>query len=229
MRSVLATWLSRGISMLAESIDTRIPTSEPNGKTLYLTFDDGPTESGTIMLLETLRKFDVPATFFLVGENAEQIPQFVTQICDAGHAVGNHSYSHIDAWKSSRRATLVDFLKGSRVLEQLTGGPLRLMRPPYGRVTKAVARWAKRKRQRLTLWDVMPPDFEPGITAERVARTFLQGVRNGSIICMHDNENSRSVTPAVLEDCLPRLIDDGWTFALLPSAAKNTTASQPGQ
>ena len=93
------------------------------------------------------------------------------------------------------------------------------MRPPFGRVTLAVAHWAIRKRQRLTLWDLMPADFRPGVSVNRVSRTLLRGVRRGSIVCLHDNDRSLAVTPRALEFSIPRLLDDGWEFALPPVAA----------
>ena len=226
MRAVCATWFSRILSSLTSTIDSRIPAAKSAPKTLYLTFDDGPTKFGTAELLDVLAKFSVPATFFLLGRNVERHPQLVRRILDLGHDVGNHSHSHIDAWKSSRRQTLADFRRCSNVLKQTLGVSVRLLRPPFGRVTPALAHWAIRRKQRLTLWDVMPPDFQPGISTSQIVRKMTRGVRNGSIICLHDNEQSRSVTPAALETALPQLQAEGWKFARLPASSEPPCVGQ---
>lgn len=218
MQARLATWVCRAISAIAETIDHRILPAERERKTLYLTFDDGPTERGTERLLDVLARNDAPAMFFLVGQSAERYPELVRKTLDEGHAVGNHSDTHIDAWRASRAETLDDFARGAQRIEQVAGQPVDRMRPPYGRVTLPLVRWAKKNHQRFTLWDAMPPDFRPKATVEAVSRRFLRGVRNGSIVCLHDNERSARVTPGVLELCLPQLRKAGWTFAVLPEA-----------
>jgi peptidoglycan/xylan/chitin deacetylase (PgdA/CDA1 family) len=154
-----------------------------------------------------------------VGENAERRPELVRRIVDAGHGIGNHSQTHVDGWKASRIAVLRDYFRGSRTLAGITGNVPTRLRPPFGKITKAVAKWGIRHRQRVTLWDVMPPDFDPRSTVESLSRSLLRGVRPGSIVCLHDNDVSATRTPQVLEHCLPRLSDLGWTFAALPIEA----------
>lgn len=228
MRAALGTWWSRGVAAVTSSIDSRIPPRPGADRTLYLTFDDGPNESGTSRLLSVLKRYAIPATFFLVGRNAQRMPDAVRRIAAAGHEIGNHSFSHIDAWKASRRATIADFRRGTRTLDALIPQPVRLLRPPYGRVTHAVAHWAIRRRQRLTLWDVMPPDFQPGVSAALLSQRLIDGVRAGSIICLHDNDTSAAVTPDALDRSLPVLLERGWRFELLPET-DTADVPQPGE
>jgi peptidoglycan-N-acetylglucosamine deacetylase len=219
MRSQLATLFCRGLAALTRTIDARIPPSSPGERTLYLTFDDGPHPVGTNALLNVLSRNSAPATFFLIGENARRFPELVRRIVDAGHAVGNHSQTHVNGWKASRIATLRDYIHGSRTLAEITGRVPNRLRPPFGKITKAVARWGIRHRQRVTLWDVMPPDFDPRSTVQSLSRSLQRGVRPGSIVCLHDNNVSATRTPQVLERCLPRLREEGWVFASLPKPA----------
>jgi len=216
MKARLATWFCRGLSRLAETIDTRIVPASGDRRTVYLTFDDGPHPQGTETLLDVLDRHHVPATFFLVGENAARRPHLVRRIFEAGHMIGNHSHTHIDAWRASGRTVLRDFSRGSRILERLTGQPVQRMRPPYGKVTPTLARWAIRRKQRLTLWDVLPPDFHRRSKPRQLADHLLHGARPGSIICLHDNDVSQEKTPQMLAECLPRMKQAGWTFAVLP-------------
>jgi peptidoglycan-N-acetylglucosamine deacetylase len=216
MKSHLATLFCRGLASVTRTIDARIPPASPGERTLYLTFDDGPHPLGTNALLDVLLRNNVPATFFLVGENARRYPELVRRIVDAGHEVGNHSQTHIDGWKASRVSVLRDYIRGSRTLTEIAGHePIRL-RPPFGKITNAVSQWAIRHRQRVTLWDVMPPDFDPRSTVKSLSRSLLRGVRPGSIVCLHDNDVAATRTPQVLADCLPRLRKEGWAFAALP-------------
>jgi len=216
LKSQLATLFCRGLASLTRTIDARIPPASPAERTLYLTFDDGPHPAGTVALLDVLARHRAAATFFLIGENAQRQPDLVRNIIDAGHAVGNHSQTHVDGWKASRIATLRDYLRGSQTLAEITGHVPNRLRPPFGKITNAVAQWGIRHRQRVTLWDVMPPDFDPRSTVESLSRSLLRGVRPGSIVCLHDNDASASRTPQLLEECVPRLREEGWTFAALP-------------
>src|SRR5689334_11503346 len=101
MRARAATWFSRGVSLLRPEILCRLP---PNGRRqVALTFDDGPTAEGTAELLELLGARGIKATFFLVGKNALAHPRLVRQLVEEGHLVGNHSFSHVDAWRAPPR------------------------------------------------------------------------------------------------------------------------------
>ncbi len=210
MRARLGTLYSRAVSRFVSQVHCRLPAETE--KQLFLTFDDGPTLEGTPELLEVLSEYDVRATFFLVGENAARHPEHVRELVARGHAIGNHTFTHADAWKLSTRQLLRELVQCTRVLETITESNIGWMRPPFGRVTRPMVRWCRRWKQQLLLWDVMPPDFEVGVSQRRVCDTFLRGVRTGSVICMHDNAKSRRVTPNSLRECLPRLLSDGWQF-----------------
>ena len=211
MRAALGTLFAKGVSLFASEIRCRMPAG--TDRRIYLTFDDGPTPDGTPEILDILAQYGIPATFFLVGRNAVRYPALVRSLPTAGHAIGNHSFSHLDAWKASGRLLEHDLSRATKTLANLLGEPPRWMRPPFGRVTPAMMRWCRRNEQRVLLWDMMPPDFEPGVTYRQIVQKLTRGIRRGSVICLHDNALSRRVTPAALRVALPRLLDAGWQFA----------------
>ena len=119
---------------------------------VFLTFDDGPTPGVTEWILSTLDKYDAKATFFVLGKNVEMYPDLYKRILDAGHKVGNHTYSHQKGWGMSleRYTEDVDFANDLIHSE--------LFRPPYARITPAQAR-ALSQRYKLVMWDVLSRDY----------------------------------------------------------------------
>ena len=106
-------------------------------RTLYLTFDDGPTPH-TPELLAELDRYDARGTFFLQGRYARDLPDVTRALADAGHAVGNHLYAHPDAWRTPEEDVLHELDVTQSLLTDLTGRPVHWMRPPYGRFTNAM-------------------------------------------------------------------------------------------
>ncbi|WP_412068298.1 polysaccharide deacetylase family protein [Rubrivirga sp. IMCC43871] len=180
---------------------------------LYLTVDDGPDSEGTPRWLNTLARHDARAVFFLSAPNAEAHPDLVAAILDAGHRIGNHGDAHLSAWRAPR-AVVEGLARAERVLEELTSGPVRDVRPPYGRVTPGALRWAQTRR--LVLWDTMPGDFLPSRSPERLATELLTLARPGSIVVFHDGSPTPRAT-AALDLALPRLAAAGWRFPALPA------------
>ncbi|ARA92337.1 polysaccharide deacetylase family protein [Rhodothermaceae bacterium RA] len=188
----------------------------PHGRReAYLTFDDGPTPSLTARLIDLLDRYDVRATFFLIGSHARRDPGLVRALHAAGHTIGNHTYTHPDAWRTPVSRLISELEQTTALLEDLIQHPIRWMRPPYGRFTRAMRDWCRLRRQRLTMWDVMPADYLPGVTTAQVIRRVDRGVRAGSIVVLHDNPRTTRITPAALETLLPRYRDAGWRFRAL--------------
>ena len=119
---------------------------------VFLTFDDGPTPGVTEWILSTLDKYDAKATFFVLGKNVEMYPDLYKRILDAGHKVGNHTYSHQKGWGMSleRYTEDVDFANDLIHSE--------LFRPPYARITPAQARFLG-QRYKLVMWDIISRDY----------------------------------------------------------------------
>ena len=210
--NVVGTHVPRWAARFYPDLLWRMPARE---RIAYFTFDDGPTPGLTDRLLDVLARFDAPASFFVVGRHARRDPGLVHALAAAGHTVGNHTFSHPDAWTTAEARLVEELERTTGLLEDLLGRPVRWMRPPYGRFTRAMRRWCQLRRQRCTMWDVGPGDYLPGATAGAIERRILRAVRPGSIIVLHDNPRAGAIAPEALAAVLAHLRDLGWSFRAL--------------
>lgn len=185
---------------------------DAQARTAYLTFDDGPTAELTDDLLDLMVQYDAQATHFLLGRHAEAHPERVRALVAAGHRIGNHTYTHVDPWSVPTEKLQQEVVRTTQVLENLTDGPIRALRPPYGHPTGDLRSWCAEKNQRMVMWDVMPGDYLETAAPARVARFVTAYIRPGSVIVLHDNPICADVTPAALETILSTLTAEGWTF-----------------
>ncbi len=165
-------------------------------KILYLTFDDGPTPVITGQVLNILLQYQAKATFFCIGRNAERHPEILAEIIAGGHAVGNHTYSHLKGWYIRDREYYADIALAAQFI---TSG---LYRPAYGMITPGQIRYLE-KKYRIVLWDVMSYDFDQGISPEKCLRNVTRFARPGSIVVFHDSVKAS----ASLLFALPRLLE----------------------
>lgn len=171
----------------------RIPVEEP---VLYLTFDDGPVSGLTEWILEELEKYGAKATFFCVGENVIGNPELYAKILNAGHVTGNHTYSHLNGYRTGLRRYVKDIYKARRVIDS------KMFRPPYGRIRPLAARILMPRFQ-IILWDVLSMDYDRELEPRIVIYNVVSKARPGSIIVFHDNLKAREN----LEYALPRVLD----------------------
>ena len=167
-------------------------------KELFLTFDDGPHPDITPEVLSLLKLYHAKGTFFCVGENVRKYPDTYKQILAAGHSTGNHTYNHLDGWKTKTDT----YLKNILACEQTLSTSSNLFRPPYGHMTpKQLV--AVRKNYKIILWSVLSYDFDRKISSDQCIENVLHNSRNGSIIVFHDSQkaagNMLSALPVVLE------------------------------
>ncbi|PRY05357.1 peptidoglycan/xylan/chitin deacetylase (PgdA/CDA1 family) [Pontibacter ummariensis] len=176
---------------------------EGGGKTLYLTFDDGPIPEVTPWVLEQLEKYGAKATFFCVGDNVRKHPEVAQQVLDRGHQLANHTYHHLKGWETPLQAYVENAQLCQQELEQLpVQGRKKLFRPPYGRITKAQAA-SLRDSYELIMWDVLTNDYDNSLAPEKCLRKSIQATQDGSIILFHDSlkaqRNMRFALPRYLE------------------------------
>ena len=150
---------------------------------VYLTFDDGPTPGITEWILSTLDKYDAKATFFVLGKNAEMYPDLYRRIVEAGHRIGNHTYSPQKGWGMSLERYIEDVDFANDLLHT------ELFRPPYARITPAQAR-ALAKRYKLVMWDVLSRDYNRALSPRTCLRNVTRYLEGGSIVVFHDSEKS---------------------------------------
>ena len=150
---------------------------------VYLTFDDGPTPGITEWILSTLDKYDAKATFFVLGKNAEMYPDLYRRIVEAGHRIGNHTYSHQKGWGMSLERYIEDVDFANDLLHT------ELFRPPYARITPAQAR-ALAKRYKLVMWDVLSRDYNRALSPRTCLRNVTRYLEGGPIVVFDDSDKS---------------------------------------
>ncbi len=194
------------LQTILPGFEWRIATADP---VLYLTFDDGPIPELTPWVLEILRRYKAKATFFCVGENVRKHPEIYRQILQDGHTVGNHTYNHLNGWKTADETYLENVQECAHWVQS------KLFRPPYGRLRRS-QRKELSSQYRLIMWDVLSGDFDPTITPQKCCDNVLSNARPGSIVVLHDNikaaENLRVVLPAILE----HFSGKGYRFDAIP-------------
>lgn len=166
-------------------------------KKIYLTFDDGPVPGVTPAALSVLKEHGVKATFFCVGDNVRKHPGIFQQIIAEGHAVGNHTYHHVDGWNTPARAYLREVQQCAEVV------PSKIFRPPYGRM-RPPQRKAIQRKYTVVLWDVLTCDFNKELSGEDCLALALNYSRPGSIVVFHDSEKAKER----MLYALPRFIEE---------------------
>lgn len=160
------------------------PSSQIFGRTLIaparpdeiaLTFDDGPNPAWTPALLDLLSRYNVHATFFLVGRYAEAEPLLTRVIADAGHAIGNHTWSHPNLALTSSNKVRDQLRRTSSALEQITGKPVRCFRPPFGARRPDALRAARQLGMTPVMWNAMTNDWKQP-SAENIAGTLVRKI-----------------------------------------------------
>lgn len=187
-----------------------IPTNE---KVLYLTFDDGPHPQATPFVLQELKKYNALATFFCIGKNVAAHPAIYKQITDEGHSIGNHTYNHLNGWKTNNEVYLNDIHLASQNIDSS------LFRPPYGRITRFQAKNLKSvlkgKDPKVIMWDVLSGDFDNNCTAEKCLTNVIFTSVPGSIIVFHDSEKAYPRLSYALPRVLMHFAEKGYLFRSL--------------
>ncbi len=168
-------------------------------KKIYLTFDDGPHPVATNFVLDELKKYNALATFFCIGKNAEEHFDLYKRIIEDGHAVGNHTYNHLNGWKTKDKIYLENIFKAKNIIHS------NLFRPPYGRITKFQLNQLQGEKYDLKtiMWSVLSGDFDEKLSLESCYLNVVRNAKQGSIIVFHDSakafEKLQFTLPKVLE------------------------------
>lgn len=176
---------------------------------VYLTFDDGPIPQSTPFILDTLRKFGIKATFFMVGDNVRKYPKLYEQIVAEGHQVGNHTFHHLGSFKHWAITYGYDVQDANELIHS------HLFRPPHGWMRHAVYWWLSRKFT-IVMWDLVTRDYSKWLTADDVVNNVKRYARNGSIITFHDSLKSIDKLQTALPESLQWLKDQGYEFKTIP-------------
>lgn len=181
---------------------------DPNEKAVYLTFDDGPIPDITPWVLDLLDKYEVKATFFMVGDNVRKYPEEFQMVVDRGHRIGNHTFNHIRGFEYLSLNYLKNTDQANEVLKT------DLFRPPHGHM-----RWAQyyvlKQHYKIIMWDLVTRDYSNKLNGKQVFRIVKKYVRNGSIITFHDSMKSEKNMKCALPRSIEWLKEQGYEFKLL--------------
>jgi peptidoglycan-N-acetylglucosamine deacetylase len=179
---------------------------------IALTFDDGPYSPQTTNVLDTLKKHQVKATFFVIGKQVFKNEPIIKRMTEEGHAIGSHSYSHdywIDLWGAAKLER--DIIQSMASIQYVTGNPVKLFRPPYGVTTPNFAYVLKKLKLQSVGWNVRSYDTSIPDDHKILARVLRQ-TKNGSIILLHDRLDK---APALLDKLIPALKEKGFEFVTI--------------
>jgi peptidoglycan/xylan/chitin deacetylase (PgdA/CDA1 family) len=194
----------------ASQIFGRTLTAPRRPGELALTFDDGPNPSWTPRLLDILAEHNVRATFFMVGKFAKAEPELARRVAEAGHLVGNHTWSHPDLSRTREANVLDELTRTNDLLAKITGKPIRYLRPPFGARRPYVLKLARQLGLIPVTWNAMTNDWKER-SGDKIAQSLIrkidgnQGSGRASNIVLHDGshhglnaDRGPSVTAAAL-------------------------------
>ena len=189
---------------------------ETEEKVLYLTFDAGYENGYTAPILDTLKKHQVPAAFFLVGNYLETSPDLVKRMVEEGHIVGNHTYHHPDMSQISAKEAFQKELSDLETLfEEITGQPMaKYYRPPQGKYSEANLQMACDMGYRTFFWSLAYVDWyeEDQPTKEEAFEKLLGRIHPGAIVLLHSTSKTNG---EILDELLTRWEEMGYTFRSL--------------
>jgi len=172
---------------------------------VHLSFDDGPDPHWTPIVLDLLAIHALHATFFTIGQAARAHPHLLRRMHAAGHALGNHTWSHRHPWTLSSKDARREVLGGAHAIEDATGAAARLFRPPHGRRRACMEAAAAEAGQRVVRWTLSAIDWGPLAQPAGIARRLARA-RDGDILLMHDAARGINRPDRLLE-ALPRFLD----------------------
>lgn len=187
---------------------------EPEGKCLYLTFDDGPNPDSTYEIVALLSSLNVKATFFCVGERLASNPEMGTYLKEEGHVLANHNFQHYNGWRTRSKEYLEGVIECQKILEEQNLTAKKLYRPPYGKVTVGQLNNLKSAGFNVVNWSLMPGDFEQELSEDTLLKRLLK-FKSGDIIVLHDNVMPLSKLKETLSIFVIYALEKGYKFKTL--------------
>ncbi|WP_121905788.1 polysaccharide deacetylase family protein [Ulvibacter antarcticus] len=190
----------------------RVWAFSDKNNTVYLTFDDGPIPEVTPWVLSLLKEHNAKATFFCIGENITKHPDIFERIISEGHSFGNHTFHHLNGWKTET----LDYLKDCELFEEaiskvdpkMMKSPL--FRPPYGRLNSKQSRQIQNKGYKIIMWDVLSYDYNSNVSEEKCLQNVLKAIQPGSIVVFHDSLKAANNMKYALPKLLKFIENKGW-------------------
>lgn len=198
--------------------DVMLYKSHTTEKVIALTFDDGPDNRFTPPILDVLQKYNIKATFFLLGTRVEKYPEVAKRITNEGHVIGNHTYWHPDLTKTGVDNLQWEIEKNEKIIESVTNVKTDLFRAPYGALNETLVEKLGDLGYRGIGWSVDSVDWK-SLSADEIKQNVLQAVHPGAIILMHSAghwSQDLSGTVEALDELIPFLQEKGYEFITVP-------------
>jgi len=182
-----------------------------DSRSIFVTFDDGPIPIVTPFVLNILKQYDAKATFFCIGDNVRKHPDVFEQVKKDGHAIGNHTFNHLNGWQTDDKSYLENFLKAGELIGS------NLFRPPYGRIKRSQVKLLQGAKPeiKIVMWNVLSADFDVNISPEKCLDNVIRSVKPGDIVLFHDSLKAKDR----MEYALPRALEywqkQGYRFSAL--------------
>ena len=189
----------------------KIPSKD---KVIYISFDDGPHPEATPFVLAQLKAFNAKATFFCIGNNVLKYPTVYASILSEGHRIGNHTYDHLNGWKTDTDVYIENIKDAASLIES------NLFRPPYGRISKKQIKAIKQTAglpNQIVMWDVLSADFDIKLNGEDCAKNVIKHTKPGSIIVFHDSQKAWDRLSVALPIVLAYFSKLGYRMEVIPS------------
>ena len=218
--------LTAAAAATAAGYQTMSPTGQWYGRTfaggargskqIALTYDDGPNDPHTLKLLEVLAKHNVRATFFMIGRYVRQRPEIARAVAQAGHVIGNHTFTHPLLIFESEVQIRTQLLDCHQVLIETIGKPSNLFRPPFGGRRPATIRIARELGYQTVMWNVTGYDWKAS-SAAVIEKNVAQQMQGGDVILLHDGSHramgaDRAQTVSATDNLIRRYRDQGYEF-----------------
>jgi peptidoglycan-N-acetylglucosamine deacetylase len=197
-------------------------------KILYLTFDDGPHPGATPFVLDQLKQYKAKATFFCIGKNVVERSEIYRRILDEGHKVGNHTFNHLNGWKTNNKTYIKNIFEAATYIDS------DLFRPPYGRITKFQASLLTNTKYevlntndsnsnfqfpnspyKIIMWSILSGDFDPKISPQRCLENVIRNTNPGNIIVFHDSTKAWDKMSFALPKVIEHFSKQGYSFKAL--------------
>jgi len=187
-----------------------------DSRAIYFTFDDGPHPVATPFVLDILKEYNAKGTFFCIGKNVVAYPDIYKRILNEGHSVGNHTFNHLNGWKTPDKDYIKNIGEARKYIDS------NLFRPPYGRITKFQIRLltaAENLKQetiyKIIMWDVLSGDFDLANNGDKCVKNVTSNAQEGSIVVFHDSEKALPRMQKALTESLKYFSEKGFNFVAI--------------
>lgn len=177
-------------------------------KRLFLTFDDGPIPEVTPWVLDVLKKYNIKAHFFCVGDNVFKHPGIYQRVLEEGHVVGNHTFNHVNGWLVRSNIYVKNILRAKTYIDS------KLFRPPYGKLLRPQILWLTKHGYQIVMWDILTKDYDVSITPQQCLDRSLKA-KSGSIVLFHDSLKAEKNLKYALPKFIETKLEEGYSFGLL--------------